>query len=357
CALERRNPWNPAEEEFLVAPIGPRGDDSHPLYQWVTRQRKIRFDEERKRLFYVACTRARHELHLLGTAILNGNGLRPGDSSSLLETAWPALQRDFETHLQAIRARPAVQKLLNFPAPGVLDELAAAAVPPRGPKRLPVAFEVQSPAENVTAAVTLPRVAAEAQEFLRPEGSRRSRIIGSAVHTLLQRLGPDLATLPATLPADTLRSHAAALLRSFGLSGESHASATAAVVDTLQACAADPACRWILAAHPEAQSEASWSGFAAGPRLRTLRADRVFRAGTEPHASGTNCFWIIDYKTGTPGSGDRQRWLAREREIYAPQLIAYGRALRALHGADTPLRLGLYYPALAKLDWWDPDLG
>jgi len=49
--------------------------------------------------------------------------------------------------------------------------------------------------------------------------------------------------------------------------------------------------------------------------------------------------------------------LEREREIYAPQLIAYGRALRALHGADTPLRLGLYYPALAKLDWWDPDLG
>ncbi|HET7348583.1 MAG TPA: 3'-5' exonuclease, partial [Acidobacteriaceae bacterium] len=121
CALERRNPWNPAEEEFLVAPIGPRGDDSHPLYQWVTRQRKIRFDEERKRLFYVACTRARHELHLLGTAILNGNGLKPGDSSSLLETAWPALQGEFETHLQAMRARPAVQKLLNFPAPGDLD--------------------------------------------------------------------------------------------------------------------------------------------------------------------------------------------------------------------------------------------
>jgi ATP-dependent exoDNAse (exonuclease V) beta subunit len=226
-------------------------------------------------------------------------------------------------------------------------------VPPPGPKRLPAGFEVQSPPENVAATVTLPRVTAEAQEFLRPEGSRRSRIIGSAVHALLQRLGRDLSTLPA----DTLRSHAAAWLRSFGLSGESHASATADVLDTLEACAADPACRWILAAHLDAQSEASWSGFTVGSRLRTLRADRVFRAGTEPHAPGTQCFWIIDYKTGRPGSKDQQQWLARERQIYAPQLTAYGRALRALHGAETPLRLGLYYPALAKLDWWDPDRG
>jgi hypothetical protein len=171
------------------------------------------------------------------------------------------------------------------------------------------------------------------------------------VHALLQRLGPDLATLSP----EALRLHAAAFLRSFGLSGESHVSATEAVLSTVQTCAADPDSQWILAAHPDAQSEASWSGYATDSRLKTLRADRVFRGGPQPHAAGTNCFWIIDYKTGTPGSADPQQWLAREREIYAPQLAAYGRALRALHGADLPLRLALYYPALAVLDWWDPD--
>ncbi|HEV2280127.1 MAG TPA: UvrD-helicase domain-containing protein [Acidobacteriaceae bacterium] len=357
CSLERRNPWTPGEEEFLVAPIGPKGDDSEPLYQWVTKQRNMRFDEERKRLLYVACTRARRELHLLGTAILSGEELRPGEKSSLLETAWPALREQFENFLDARRRRRPVQKILAFPEPGDLSEMAASEGVHAGPKRLPRNFEPSPAARNIIASP--PQISAPAREFERPEGTRRARVIGSAVHAMLQRLGPELASLRI----EDLRIRAASLLRGFGLSGESHAAATQAVLSILSACAADPVCQWILAAHPEAQSEASWSGFAAGSRLQTLRADRVFRAGAQPLASGSDCFWIIDYKTGAPASADRQQWLAHQRQTYASQLAAYGRALRALHGAAVPLRLGLYYPALAApdsapnsaLDWWDPD--
>ncbi|HLJ79563.1 MAG TPA: UvrD-helicase domain-containing protein [Acidobacteriaceae bacterium] len=351
CSLQRRNPWNSGDEEFLVAPIGPRGDDSHPLYKWVMDQRKIRFEEERKRLFYVACTRARTELHLLGTAILSGSEVKPEDRSSLLETAWPALHDQFELLLDARRNRRPVQRLLEFPAPGVLEEIAAAADVPVGPRRLPGSFEVSFAAKNVIVSPTLPQPAAAKEEFRRPEGSRRVRIIGSAVHTMLQRLGPDFAGLSV----EDIRLRAGSVLRGFGLSGEPHALATDAVVNILLSCAADPVCAWILAAHPDAQSEASWSGYASGSRLQTLRADRVFRAGAEPLLPGADCFWVVDYKTGAPASTDRQKWLAHQRETYAPQLAAYGRTLRALHGAAVPLRLGLYYPALAELDWWDPE--
>jgi hypothetical protein len=34
--------------------------------------------------------------------------------------------------------------------------------------------------------------------------------------------------------------------------------------------------------------------------------------------------------------------------------MAYARALRALHGPDTRLRLGLYYPAIVAFDYWEP---
>lgn len=350
CSLERRSPWNAGEDEFLVAPIGPKGDDSHPLYKWVMEQRKIRFDEERKRLFYVACTRARRELHLLGTAVLSGEELKPGEVSSLLETAWPAVQGEFEALLEARKHRRPVQEVLEFPAPGVLTEMAAGADAQAGPKRLPQDFVAQAGAKNVAASAALPQASAARREFQRPEGTRRARVIGSAVHAMLQRLGPELAGLSA----EDLRLRAASSLRGFGLSGEGHAAATDAVVHTLRACAADPVCQWILGAHPEAESEASWSGYGAGSRLQTVRADRVFRAGEEPLAAGEDCFWVVDYKTGAPASSaDSRRWLAEEREIYAPQLAAYGRAVRALHGAGVRLRLGLYYPALAVLDWWD----
>jgi ATP-dependent exoDNAse (exonuclease V) beta subunit len=353
CSLERIDPWDPEQSEFLVAPLGPQEEDTHQLYRWVRKQRQIRLDEERKRLLYVACTRARNELHLLGTATVTRNGVRPSErGDTLLDTAWPALQQDFVTALQDSRAR-----VITFPTPGILEEIAAVAdpTPRRAPQRLPLDSEPPSPAQNLTVTGLISSVQPDAPEFLRPEGSRQARLIGAAVHALLERLGPQLASLNAA----QIRSSAAAWLRSQALTGDAHRSATNAVTKLLLACAADPVCQWILAPHPGAQSEASWTGFIPGPtptqtgtRLRTLRADRIFRAGPEPLAAGSDSWWVIDYKTSarTPSGA---LFLAAERALYAPLLQAYARALRALHGSTTELRLGLYYPAITSLDWWE----
>jgi len=40
------------------------------------------------------------------------------------------------------------------------------------------------------------------------------------------------------------------------------------------------------------------------------------------------------------------------RPLFAPQLEAYAKVLRNLHGADTQIRAGLYYPRELLLDWW-----
>ncbi len=353
CSLERISPGHPGQTEFLIAPIGLHGEDTEPLYRWVRQQRQIRFDEERKRLFYVACTRARRELHLLGTAVYGSSGLRRPSADSLLRSAWPALEEDFEAAARSPRTA-AAPRVLAFPTPGVLEDIAAVAdaAPALGPRRLLLPAEPITAAANVTVTGTLSAGSPDAPQFQRPEGSRQARLIGSAVHTILQRLGPDLPTLA---PAD-LRARVTNLLRAVALTGESLTSATAAVMKMLRACAADPVCQWILADHPDAQSEASWTGYLPeDPRLRTLRADRVFRAGSAPLADGSDVFWIIDYKTSPGPSGEL--FLAQERTRYAPQLEAYARVLRALHGDETPLRLCLYYPALSVLDYWDPAAG
>jgi ATP-dependent exoDNAse (exonuclease V) beta subunit len=382
CSLERINLWvsnsasnsgsnsasasasesafnAPGETEFLVAPIGLQGEDTEPLYRWVRRQRQLRFDEERKRLFYVACTRARRELHLLGTAVASASGIRPDRKDSLLQTAWPALSAEFESLQRAPQiSAPAASRVLTFP--GVLKEVAAVAEPRLTLRRLPLDAEPLTPAQNVTVTASISLTQPGAPEFPRREGSRQARLIGSAVHTLLERLGPELET-HATAPAQ-LRARAASLLRAAALTGDSLKSATDTVTNLLLACAADPVCRWILSPHEEAQSEASWSGFTSGlaagdRRLRTLRADRVFRAGPTPGPvplhEGSDYLWVIDYKTGAAPSG--ALFLQAERALYAPQLLAYASALRALHGPETQLRLGLYYPVIAAFDYWDPD--
>lgn len=360
CSLERISPWLPGETEFLVAPIGLKGEDTHPLYRWVRRQRQLRFDEERKRLFYVACTRARRELHLLGTAVAGRSGITPENADSLLTTAWPALHSNFEAAHEGKRAAPEtlpMARVLPFPPlPGVLSEVAAVADPPAPLmlRRLPLDVEPLPVGTNVVVQGAFTAVAADPREFLRPEGSRYARLIGSAVHTLLQRLGAALRTTDA----GSIRARAAGILRASALTGDLLASATETVTEMLRACAADPVCQWILAPHPDAQSEVAWSGWVpgeSGSRLHRLRADRVFRAGAEPGRQGSDYLWVIDYKTVTPPAGDRAAWLQSERALYIPQLLAYAHTLRSLHGPAVLLRLGLYYPAIAFLDYWDPD--
>lgn len=355
CSLERVSPWNLGDAEFLVAPIGLQSEKD-PLYNWVRRQRQIRFDEERKRLFYVACTRARRELHLLGTAVTSAGGVKPAHPGSLLAAAWPALRRDFEPLLaERTVEQPAPSRILRFPRTAVVRELAAVGASEEGdaivPRRLPAGFEVPL-AQDILVTGPVPSGLSDAVEFRRPQGTRQARAVGSVVHEMLQRLGPELAHL--SIPQ--LRRNAVSLLRAYALGGEALKSATAAVSNLLLACASDPICQWILAPHSGAQAEASWTG-SSGGRLRTLRADRVFQAGPTPLAEGSGCWWVIDYKTGASPSEDREAFLRSERSVYAPQLLAYAQALRALHGSTVPLRLGLYYPAIAALDYWDPAVG
>ncbi len=352
CSLERANPWS-GEPEFLVAPIGLQGEDTEPLYRWVRKQRQIRFDEERKRLLYVACTRARSELHLFGTAAANRTGVSFQNKDSLLATAWPALRGEFEAYEQPAAQVATPAPIIPFPAPGILEEIAAAVEPSSRLtlRRLLLDADPFSPTSNVTVAGSLSVSDPATPEFVRPEGSRQSRLVGSVVHTLLERLGPQLASTPA----DQLRARVTSLLRAAALTGEALRSVTDSVTKMLLDCVQDPVCQWILSPHAEAQSEASWTSFVPGEsRTRTLRADRVFRAGLKPLQEGSDFLWVIDYKTSSRAPSGAL-FLAAERAIYAPQLRAYASALRALHGADTPLRLGLYYPAITALDYWDPD--
>lgn len=354
ASLERTNAAT-EENEILVAPIGAKGGDKHPTYRWVQKQRDIRADEERKRLLYVACTRARRELHLLGTATRTKSGLKGGDPKSLLAVAWPAFEEEFVVAARAEEEAKPAQRVLEFPSFESDEEgLDLAAVGEGGPplllRRLRAGVEVAPRLKNVTVRRT---VVGEAEtEFTRPEGSRRARVIGNAVHTLLERLSRG-----ANLSA--LRPLAQSLLRTAALSGKALDDAVHEVVTAVESTAGNEYGVWILKQHPGAESETSWTGWTqtgwAEGVVTTLRADRVFRAGAKPLAEGLEYLWVVDYKMSAPAGESIDEFLARQRAYYAPQLARYGRALRGIHGDDTPLRMGLFYPRAGVLDWWDGD--
>lgn len=357
CMLERMNADRPGEDEILVAPIGSRGEDTHPLYQWVRKQRRMREGEERKRVFYVACTRARRELHLFGTLSRTANGeLRPGAQDSLLASAWPAISDDFNAIYQAQQKK----KIALFPSaaePEIVDLAAAAGSthPPLMLLRLQADMSFESQLNNVTTTSTIPPSLRDYVPFERPEGSRLQRFIGSAIHTLLDRVSGYLVHQPNANAADIhkfLQPQATAILRNAALPSDQAPRVLQEILTTTEAAVADTTGRWLLSAHPEAQSEASWTGWLNG-KLQTVRADRIFRAGNSPMESGDEYFWIVDYKTSSYTGHDLAGFLAEQKRIYEPQLTAYASALRRIYKEDMPLRLGLYFPRLKELKYWE----
>jgi ATP-dependent exoDNAse (exonuclease V) beta subunit len=362
-SLQRSNPQT-GQPEYFIAPIGEKGAQQHRIYDWIQNQNKHRSAEETKRLFYVACTRARQELHLIGTASFNDKGLAAPRPGSLLHTAWPALAETFEAAYNQQRPEPATQpsgaEIIAFPAPpqpGIVTEIAAQTEAPPEPTfhRLRLDANLAPASTNVPIAAATP-ASAEDREFHRPEGSRLARIIGSTLHLLLQRLGPQIAA-QSIQPAH-LESQIHTLLRAAALDPRQAQTALRELLQMIAACQADPIARWLLAEHPGAQSEVSWTGWLNGT-LRTLRADRIFHAAPEPlSTAGPQCLWIIDYKTSHTTAESLDEFFARQREAYSPQLAAYARVARAAStaNADMPIRLGLYYPGLTgtkRFDWWE----
>ncbi|MFZ0663199.1 MAG: UvrD-helicase domain-containing protein [Acidobacteriaceae bacterium] len=352
CSLERANPAT-GESEMLVAPIGHRGGEKHPTYAWVQKQRSLRADEELKRVLYVACTRARRSLHLLGTASVTKSGSLSVDSRSLLGVGWPALHEEFESALKT-RAKLGEQEqsgnVLAFPAPDngePVFEMAAAAGdaetavhPKLRLRRLPLNVDLKPSLGNVAFAGA--NVGGADQPFERPHGSRDARQKGSVVHALLEQLSRGV-------PLASLAVAARSLLRGLAYSGKALEDAVAEALTAVGNCVSDQDGAWILAAHAQAQSEASWTGWRDGA-LETLRPDRVFIAGAAPRAAGEDHLWIVDYKMSAP-AGDED-FLPRQREIYAPQLARYAQALREAQGMSLPVCFALYYPRIPQLDWW-----
>jgi ATP-dependent exoDNAse (exonuclease V) beta subunit len=143
----------------------------------------------------------------------------------------------------------------------------------------------------------------------------------------------------------------AAQIRASGIAPQQAAQIAADALKLALNASHDPIGDWVLSPHPEAGSEVRWTGVAAG-KLTNVRVDRVFRAGLTPRTEGQNSWWIIDYKTDHADNLDPAAALPQLRPLFAPQLEAYAKVLRNLHGADTQIRAGLYYPRELLLDWW-----
>jgi len=208
---------------------------------------------------------------------------------------------------------------------------------------------VPSPVEAGISGLGSPRL------YARHEGGLASRVLGTAVHSLLEELARlrvrfDWPAVRFALPAHEPRI--AAQIRAAGIAPSQAAQIAASALQIALNASQDPTAQWVLSPHPEAASEVRWSGIVSGT-LTNVRVDRLFRAGLTPLSEGDAAWWIVDYKTAHADNPDPAADLLQLRALFAPQLVTYARILRNLHGADALIRAGLYYPRMSLFDWWE----
>ncbi|HTU50909.1 MAG TPA: UvrD-helicase domain-containing protein [Acidobacteriaceae bacterium] len=381
----------------LLAPIKHSSEEEEAINKWIRDASAERDREELKRLLYVGCTRARQEVHLFGQCQEGKNGqLGNVRRQTLLHTAWPVAEANFTQYWREQQIGDSGSAdVVEMPArtdispewpmtgtPGQVESIAAAEDSSNSSRVVPLSnFQrLRSGWKAPEALADIPMPAAMAWQdgvddsvddedspaFQRPEGSWRARTFGTVLHAFLEPLASILkqnaeASAQARL-IDALSQPINLQLLSRGHPPKEAARDAVRMVAALQYVAADEHGRWILSEHSSPSAEEPATALSSGFEvpltaihrnvLRSIRVDRMFVAGETPTSSDTNTLWIIDFKTASHGASQLEEFLTKEREQYAEQMQLYGDIARIVSPETRNVRLGLYYPLLARFVWW-----
>ncbi len=314
--------WLEQGGELLLAPIKESGSDSDPIYDYLERLERRKGEHETARLLYVAATRARRNLHLMGSVRLKDDGsIAEPMSGTFLRLLWPMLSGEFANIARTPVAEPAPQ--------------------PRTIRRAPADWKIPAPPPSI-------RQSPGRIEILEPPRvtfewvGDRLRYAGTALHGFLQRIAREGLDAWDQTTIRSGRNLYRAVLANLGVPPDDLEEACERVEAGLLATVRDPRGRWILSPHAEAECELPLAGLVDG-KLTEAVIDRTF-------VDEQGVRWIIDYKTGEHTGGDLETFLENEKTRYQEQLERYARLL--FQQDQRPIRLALYFPRLGGWREW-----
>jgi ATP-dependent exoDNAse (exonuclease V) beta subunit len=306
----------------LLASIRKTGGDRDPAYDYLRQLEQQKQDHEAVRLLYVAMTRARTRLHLLGHARQYAGGEVRPERGSLLGLLWPGLREEDRERFRALFSTPPAEQASVNQTTGVpLRRLPLCWKPPRLPE--PAVFRAMP-------ATSTPK---PSYEWV----GDQLRHVGTVVHAALDRIAKQQGR--DREGADSYRL----ALANLGVVPAELDEAVRRVEQALARTLASERGRWILAHHHQARCEFAVAGVLDGEIVRGT-IDRTF-------IDKEGIRWIIDFKTSSHEGGDVELFLDEEQRRYRPQLELYARLLAA---AGQPIRLGLYFPLLDGWREWAP---
>lgn len=323
----RAIPGRAGRDGLLISPIGPRAESGgDPLHSWIEAAGRDKDRLEQDRLLYVACTRARQSLHLVGHVAVSANGekLNVPPRTALLSGIWPSLEGEYTAAFAARdpdAAPPPARTTAEFCQPRLrrlpagLRLPAVTALPGRGGDNAATEAQAQQPVQYYWVGAI-------------------ARHAGTIAHRWLQRMAD--GRVPVTVAAGELLPASRRWAADLGVPSPDVDAVCERAQAAVTRVVADARGRWLLegGGHAELAVTGLWDS-----RIESIVIDRV-RIDEE------GVHWIVDYKTSTHEGGDLAGFLEQEQERYRPQLAKYAALYARL--ADAPVRAALYFPLLQQ---------
>jgi ATP-dependent helicase/nuclease subunit A len=301
--------------EGLMAPIQESGGEEDPIYKYLHEVDKKKRRNELVRQFYVAATRAKRRLHLLGFASAKGSA--PLDS--FLHLMWKGLgEEDRQKFIREATGHP----------PAEMKAAGAQVL-----RRLPLSWAAPAAMKPVEWGRPEDEIEAEREPTFDWVGDNL-RHAGTVVHAILQRIARDPHYRAGT---GVVRTSLAQL----GVGRDDLEQTAKRVESALESTLASRRGQWILAGHREAKCEVSVSATVDG-KVLSGRIDRTF-------VDGDGVRWVIDFKTSWHKGGGLKGFLDEQQRRYRAQMERYGRLYKVL---GAPVKLGLYFPLLDEWREW-----
>jgi ATP-dependent helicase/nuclease subunit A len=309
--LEKQN--RQGQSDLLLAPIRSYEEDYDPIYRYIRNQEALKLQFEMARLLYVAATRAKSKLHLLGSVATYKEQINTPISGSFLSLLWSSINEEF---LIEKKNAPVDKSFFSNTLP-----LIRLALDWQLPNIIP-------PMEQRVAVFSKNKL-----EWSNPYLSQ----IGTLIHEILQIMSTQgLNVLPK------IRDNLPKKLAAAGVVASYQEKCLVIIDKAIKQTLKSERGQWLLSdKHVDAKSEFSINVL-SGNEVVHYVIDRTF---VDEH----NIRWIVDYKTSE--ISDDEAFLVSAKNRHKEQLENYGRAMRLID--DRKIKLALFFPLFAGWCEWE----
>lgn len=299
------------DTDLIFAPIKSANEKIDPIYQYLQLIEKRKGNFEIARLLYVAVTRAKKSLYLIGRVTSEDDALQKIKKGSFLSQLQPIINQNWLIRINSTKGS------LSSQVPNH-DYCIATRLASNWEHPLSTTFSLQSTPKG--------------KHLQLQWHNQNPAIIGTVIHECLKQLSySDLASWNPQVIVNSQPIWRKFLIQlgCTDLDG-SLEIITTAIVNTLH----DPRGCWILKSHREAQSEYAITAKIAN-HIQHYIIDRTF-------VDDDGYRWIIDYKTTMPDLENIENFLDQQLLLHQTQLQSYAYAIRQLD--PRPIKIGLYFP-------------